>query len=80
MKSRYLIVPHKKKWLIKFDGQEFGPYKSKAEALLFAIDAAEKLGHQGKSTKVCVVGKNGRSYPGWKFGQYPYPDPQTIAA
>jgi hypothetical protein len=40
--------------MIKFEGEEFGPYKSKREAMLFAIDAAQKLGQQDEPTEVLV--------------------------
>ena len=38
--TRYLVVCRKDVWFIKFDGEEYGPYKTKREAMLFAIDAA----------------------------------------
>ena len=79
--SRYFIFQHNNHWLIEFDGQECGPYKSKAEAMLFAIDAAHKFGKKsGIITEVCLRAKNGRFRPKWTFGQYPYPDPALFAA
>jgi len=53
---RYLVVRHRDEWMIKFEGEEFGPYKSKREAMLFAIDAAQKLGQQDEPTEVLVDG------------------------
>jgi len=47
-RARYLVVRHQNEWVIKFEGEEFGPYKSQGEAMLFAIDAAQKLG--GRTT------------------------------
>jgi hypothetical protein len=41
--TRYIVVQHKDEWLIKFGDEEYGPYHSRAEAMLFAIDAAQKL-------------------------------------
>ncbi len=41
--TRYIVVQHKDEWLIKFGDEEYGPYRSQAEAMLFAIDAAQKL-------------------------------------
>ena len=30
--TRYFLVQHDDDWMIKFDEEEFGPYKSKSEA------------------------------------------------
>ena len=38
--ARYFVVQHDDVWMIKFDDEEYGPYKSKNEAMIFAIDAA----------------------------------------
>ena len=38
--TRYLIERREDAWMITFDGEEFGPYKTEREAMLFAIDAA----------------------------------------
>ena len=70
---RYLVVRHRDEWMIKFEGEEFGPYKSKREAMLFAIDAAQKLGQQDEPTEVLVMGEAGEANPAWTFGQPPYP-------
>ena len=42
--SPYFVFQRDNDWLIAFDGREYGPYKNKAEAMLFAIDAAHKFG------------------------------------
>ena len=34
--TRYIVVQHKDEWLIKFGDEEYGPYHSRAEAMLFA--------------------------------------------
>jgi hypothetical protein len=60
-------------WFIGFDGDNYGPYKSEREALLFAIDAAKTLGAQGEETQVLRVDENGDVRPAWTFGQDPYP-------
>lgn len=54
--TRYIVVQHKDEWLIKFGDEEYGPYHSQAEAMLFAIDAAQKLGEQGENTQVGSMG------------------------
>ena len=38
-------------WMIKFDDGEYGPYKSQSEAVLFAIDAAEKRDEHGEKAQ-----------------------------
>jgi hypothetical protein len=60
-------------WFIRFDGEDFGPYKSEREALLFAVDAAKKLGEQGEETQVLVMDETGEVRPTWTFGQDLYP-------
>jgi hypothetical protein len=71
--TRYLVVRHGNTWLIKFEGEEFGPYESEREALLFAIDAAHKLGNQNEPTQVLLFDETGQAKPVWSFGQDPYP-------
>jgi hypothetical protein len=70
---RYLVVRNHNKWVIQFDGEEFGPYKSKREAMLFAIDAAHKFGQQDEPTEVLLMGDAGEAKPAWTYGQPPYP-------
>ena len=55
----YLVVRQEDVWFIKFDGEEYGPYQSEREAMLFAIDAAHKLGEQGEETQVLQMDENG---------------------
>jgi len=73
--TRYLVVCHEDVWFIKFDGEEYGPYQTKREAMLFAIDAAQKLGEQGEQTQVVRVDVNGEALSVWTFGD-PYPSRQ----
>jgi hypothetical protein len=67
------VVRQEDVWFIKFDGEDYGPYQSEREALLFAVDAANKLGEQGERTQVLVVDENGAVQPFWASGQDPYP-------
>jgi hypothetical protein len=60
-------------WSIRFDGADYGPYKSEREALLFAVDAAKTLGEQGEETQVLLVDANGGIQPAWTLGQDSYP-------
>ena len=72
-RTRYLVVRHEDMWLIKFEGEEFGPYKSEREAMLFATDAAQKLGEQDEPTEVVLLDESGEAKPVWVYGQQPYP-------
>ena len=50
------------------DTLSYGPYHSRAEAMLFAIDAAQKLGEQGENTQVGLMGEHGRFRAEWSYG------------
>jgi hypothetical protein len=50
-RTRYLVMRQDDGWFITFNGEEFGPYQSEREAMLFAIDAAHKLGETGEDTQ-----------------------------
>lgn len=71
--SRYFIVQEQDDWMIQFGGANFGPYQTRQEALLFAVDAAQKLGEQGETSEVCLMGENGHFHPEWTFGRDSYP-------
>ena len=72
--SRYFVVRSEdEKWMIKFEDEEYGPYQSQSEAMLFAIDAAQKLGERGDSAEVCLMGVNGHFRPEWAYGRDTYP-------
>ena len=73
---RYLVVQQEDNWFIKFDGEEYGPYKTEREAMLFAIDAAHKLGEQGEETQVLQMDENAEARPVWAYGHDPYPPRQ----
>ena len=71
--SRYFIVQQDEEWLIKFQDEQFGPYHTQKEAMLFAVDAAQKLGEHGENAEVCVMGENGHFRPEWSYGRDTYP-------
>lgn len=50
------LTAHKDGWMIKFGDEEYGPYKSQSEAVLFAIDAAEKINEHGEKAQVVIIG------------------------
>jgi len=72
--ARYFVVQHDDHWIIRFGDEEYGPYKSKNEAMLFAIDAAQKLGEHGEGgAEVLLMGENNHVRPEWVYGRDPYP-------
>src|SRR5262245_21339217 len=61
---RYVVErqkAHSNAWIIKFDDEEYGPYKSQSEAVRFAIDAAEKRNDHGEKAQVVIIG------PTWTY-------------
>jgi hypothetical protein len=68
--ARYFIVHDQiqDEWLIKYGDDQYGPYKTQDEAMLFAIDAAQKLGAYGESAEVCLMGENGHFHAEWIAG------------
>ena len=72
-RTRYMVVRHDDAWIIKFEGEEFGPYKSEREAMLFAVDAAHKLGQQDEPTEVVLIDESGEGKSAWVYGEDPYP-------
>jgi hypothetical protein len=60
-------------WLIDFDGEQFGPYQTEREAMLFAIDAAHQFGDKGEATEVQVLDENGETTTIWTYGVDPFP-------
>ena len=68
---RYLVVRQESVWLIKFDGEEYGPYKTEREAIRFAIEAANMLGAQGEQTEVRQIDENGEARFVWRYGRDP---------
>jgi hypothetical protein len=52
-------------WFIVYDGEEYGPYNSSREAMLFAVDVAHKLGERGKNTRVLLMDSTGQLCSTW---------------
>jgi len=67
--ARYFIVQDRNQWLIKYNDEEYGPYKTQAEATLFAVEAARKLTDRGEDAAVYLMGANGRMRREWAPGQ-----------
>ena len=71
--ARYILVQQGDDWMIRYGDEEFGPYKTKSEAMLFAVDAAQKLGEKGDEAEVLLMGENNHVRPEWVYGRDPYP-------
>ena len=65
--ARYYVVGDHDAWMIKFKDGESRPCASRAEAFIFAIEAAEKLGTLGECAHVCVVDDDGRFQSKWTY-------------
>ena len=74
-RAQYLVVQQDDRWFITFDGEEYGPYASDREAMLFAIDAAHTLGQQGTMTHVLLMDEEGTVRAEWVHGKESYPPP-----
>ena len=69
----YFVLRRQDRWFIAFGDEEFGPYQSEREALLFAIDAAHGLGEKGEETQVLQQDERGSTQPVWTYGIDSYP-------
>ena len=69
--ARYFIVHNQIQddWHIKYENEEYGPYKTQDEAMIFAIDAARNLGAYGENAEVCLMGENGHFHAEWVAGR-----------
>jgi len=63
----YVVRPCDDTWLIDHAGASYGPYKNGREAMLFAVDAARKLGALGKNTGVKMIDNAGHLLTTWNY-------------
>jgi hypothetical protein len=64
----YLVLHREDAWYIRFADEYFGPYRTEAEAQLFALDAAQKLGSKGERILVLRQDENGGTHHVQSFG------------
>lgn len=69
-RAQYFVVLHEGSWKISLSGKHYGPYKTQAEAIRAAVDAAHKT--QGDS-QVLVQGTDNKFRTEWTYGHDPYP-------
>ncbi|MGE0564430.1 MAG: hypothetical protein AB7O50_07935 [Pseudolabrys sp.] len=70
-RERYFVREGADGWFIEFAGDHFGPYKDAFEAMMQAIDAAQKLGERGGLTQVQLLGPRGKVRQVWNYGTDP---------
>ena len=69
----YTVQRREDTWFILYSGEEFGPYLSAREGMLFAVDVANKLGESGKDTRVVLMDSTGQPCSTWTYGVDSYP-------
>ena len=79
IEGRYVVVETVAGWMIEYNNDESGPYKSMAEAMLCAIDAAIEVGRSGINTEVCLIGAGGRLRSEWSYCRYKRPSAPTAS-
>lgn len=67
--ATYFIVQNGDAWTIRFRNKTFGPYRSRDEALLFAIDAARAIGEKESGARVLVEDVKDRFLTRWSRGE-----------
>jgi hypothetical protein len=72
-RAEYWVRPDGDAWIITHDGDAYGPYESRRDAMFFAIDAAHKLGEQGRDATVRLIDAAGQPVAAWTYGTDPYP-------
>jgi len=72
MPAQYFVVHSGDEWKIKFREEVFGPYRSREEALLFAIDAAQAIGARENAAQVLVEDVKDHFLTTWTYGEPPH--------
>jgi len=70
--AQYFVVQSGNEWKIRFRNELFGPYRSRDEALLFAIDAAKEIGRRESGAKVLVEDVKDGFLTRWTYGERPH--------
>jgi hypothetical protein len=78
--AEYCVRPDDDGWIIAFDGERFGPYDARNQAMFCAIDAAHNLGEQGKAATVRLIDTAGLPLAVWTHGRDSYPPVLPVEA
>jgi hypothetical protein len=71
---RYVVVGQGDRWTIIQGRRRFSQYASKSQAMVAAIEFAEKDGDAGRDVEVLVRHEDGRFMTEWIFGHDLHPD------
>jgi len=74
-RDQYFVVLHKGEWKIKHNGRHLHPYKTQADAIRSAIDAAHVAHQEGGLSQVLVQGQDLLFRTEWTYGRDPYLPP-----
>lgn len=69
---QYFVVLHENEWKVKHLGTHY-PYRTQADAIRAAVDAAHDSGKRGFDAQVLVQGANNQFRTEWTYGHDPYP-------
>lgn len=72
MTAQYYVLQGENGWMIRFRDEDFGPYRSRDEALFFAIDAAKHIGARDYEAKVLVEDVKDHFLTKWRYGEPPH--------
>jgi hypothetical protein len=66
---RYYVVGDHDVWMIKFNDDDHSRWANCEEAVILAINAAQKLGARGECAHVCVVDHEGQFRAKWTYNR-----------
>jgi hypothetical protein len=68
--ARYYIVRQRDAWMIRLNDEEYGPFPTHPDALVFATEAAKKSSDRGEPAQVVWVGEmdDGHFHHEWTYG------------
>jgi hypothetical protein len=72
-RAEYWVRPCGDAWVISYEGDQYGPYKSRHEAMFCAVEAAHRLGEQGRDASVRLIDAGGRPVAAWVHGEDAFP-------
>jgi Uncharacterized protein conserved in bacteria (DUF2188) len=75
-RCRYYVVIHEGEWRIRFNGRHYGPYRTQAEAIQIAAQAACDGFSDGDDVLVMTRAEGNRFRTVWTYGKDPCPPPE----
>jgi hypothetical protein len=71
--AQFFVGLYENQWIITHQNRQYGPYRTRQEAVKTAVDVAYKEGKKGHETKVLVQDEDDQFHAKWSFGQDAYP-------